>query len=225
MQELIWTALGFLLTLMILSYIIGDNPLFRVAAYMFVGVTAGYVAVIVLFQILYYRLLYHLIVGSLEVRILYLVPLVLGLLLLTRLSSRLVRLGNLPVAYLLGVGSAVTIGGAVLGTIFPQIQGTINQFGESAAKTNGFDPGLQLIYGLFVLVGTAATLMFFYFGARERPNQPPQRAKWIEAVAKVGKVFIGITLGALFAGVYLAALSALVERVTFMVEFIRTLIG
>ena len=42
----------------------------------------------------------------------------------------------------------------------------------------------------------------------------------IEVLSKIGEVFIAITLGALFAGVYLAALAALIDRL----DFIQTVI-
>ena len=45
--DLIWMLVSFFLTVLVLSYIFGDNPLFRFATYLFVGVAAGYVAVII----------------------------------------------------------------------------------------------------------------------------------------------------------------------------------
>ncbi|NJN44470.1 MAG: hypothetical protein HC806_06945 [Anaerolineae bacterium] len=40
--DLTGTVLGFLLTCMVLSYIFGDNPLFRFSVYLLVGVAAGF---------------------------------------------------------------------------------------------------------------------------------------------------------------------------------------
>ena len=42
--ELISGAIGLILTLLIFSYLIGDNPLFRLATYLFIGVSSGYAA-------------------------------------------------------------------------------------------------------------------------------------------------------------------------------------
>jgi len=56
-QILITAIIAFLITLMILSYLIGDNPLFRVAVYIFVGVSAGYVAAVAIRQVLWPDLL------------------------------------------------------------------------------------------------------------------------------------------------------------------------
>ncbi len=44
--EIISALVGFLLTLMVFSYLIGDNPLFRIAVYLFIGVSSGYAATV-----------------------------------------------------------------------------------------------------------------------------------------------------------------------------------
>ena len=64
-----------------------------------------------------------------------------------------------------------------------------------------------------MLVGTIATLAYFHFGARRKDDGSVKRNGLIEALAWVGKLFVALTLGVLFAGVYAAALSALVERI------------
>jgi hypothetical protein len=47
----------------------------------------------------------------------------------------------------------------------------------------------------------------------------------IDLFALVGRIFIGITLGVLFAGVFAAALTALIERAASLVNFINSLLG
>jgi hypothetical protein len=44
--EFVGTIIAALMTVMILSYLIGDNPLFRVATHLFIGVAAGYAGVV-----------------------------------------------------------------------------------------------------------------------------------------------------------------------------------
>jgi hypothetical protein len=215
--QLILLLAGLFLTLMILLYIfIGDNALFRLVTYVFVGAAAGYVAVTVIFQVLIPRLTSLLGTGSLAAIGLGLVPFVLGVLLLLKIFPGLSRLGTLPMALLAGVGAAVAVGGAIFGTIFGQVGGTISLF----SPNQGGDPLTRLAEGVFVLIGTISTLAYFQFSARSRPatSEPEtgaRRSLLLELLAKVGQVFIGITLGAMFAGVYTAAISALVERVGF----------
>src|SRR5512135_854276 len=115
--ELIAGVVAFLLTLMILSYLIGDNPLFRVAIYVFVGVSAGYVAVVAWWQVLWPDLVVPLVTGSPMQRALLAVPLLLGGLLLMKGWPPLSRLGIPAMGFLVGTGTAVAVGGAVNGTL------------------------------------------------------------------------------------------------------------
>ena len=76
---------------------------------------------------------------------------------------------------------------------------------------------LELFFqGVLILLGTVTTLISFHFTAKSVPNEIPQRNRIIEWVAKVGQVFIAITFGVIFAGIYSAALTALVERMSFL---------
>ena len=214
--ELVGGLISFLLTLMILSYLIGDNPFFRVAVYIFIGVSAGYAAAVVWWQILWPRVFVPLIGGGFLERILALIGLFLGVLLLTKVSPRTSRLGNAAVAYLVGIAAAVAIGGAVLGTLIPQTQASINVMDISNA---GVNLGERLFFGFLMLIGTITTLIYFHFGAKSTPTGP-QRHKLITILSWAGQVFIAITLGVLFAGVFTASLTALIERISSLSDFI-----
>ncbi len=222
-------VLGVVLTLMILLYlIIGDNALFRLVTYTFIGIASGYVAVLVIFQVLIPRISVLLTSSQLVLFSLGLIELLLGGLLVFKLWRGTSFLGTPGMAILVGVGAAVTIGGALFGTIFGQISGSSAAF-NLAASQPGEDPWLRLGWGAFVLVGTISTLVYFQFSARTRPAAPvsaetrPRRAAVLELTAQIGQIFIGITLGAMFAGVFTAAVSALVERVGFLYNFVISL--
>jgi hypothetical protein len=204
-MELIWTLVAFLLTIFIFSYLFGDNFLFRLASYLFVGVSAGYVFVLVIFQVIIPRLVVPLeSFNFMEMMVFIIPPMVGGALLLTKISPRMASLGTLPMAYLVGVGAAVAVGGAVFGTLLGQVGGTAKTI--TVAGVEGF----------IVLVGTICTLAYFQFSGSARPGQTMLRQPLVEGLATAGQVFVGITLGALFAGVYAAALTALMERLAFL---------
>jgi hypothetical protein len=213
MLDIVGGLIGFLLTLMVLSYLIGDNAFFRVAVYLFVGVAAGYAAAVAWWQVLMPRLVTPLIYGP--DRVLALCGLILGILLLMKLSPRTSRLGNPAVAYLVGVAAAVGIGGAVIGTLIPQAQASINTMDLSNAGNALLE---RFIYGLLMLIGTITTLVYFHFGARSTPAGP-QRNRVVTILAWIGQVFIAITLGVLFAGVFSASLAALIGRVSAISDF------
>jgi hypothetical protein len=215
LADIIWMLVSLLLTLLVLSYLFGDNPVFRITTYIFVGVAAGYVATIVLYQVMWPRILRPLLIGSFGERIFALIPLILGVLLLARLFPDISPFGTLPMSYLVGLGAAVTIGGSILGTIFGQSKGTFALFNLSTGTVPG-NLLASLVMGALVLLGTITTLVYFQFTASQKGQQPVQRAYWIEVLSRIGQVFIVITLGALFAGVYLATIAALVDRVGFI---------
>lgn len=220
MQDLIWPLAGLLLTLLVFSYLLGDNFLFRLASYIFVGVVAGYVFVLIIYQVILPKIFWPLLNGTLAERGLALIPLVLSALLLAKLSPRLGRLGRLPMAYLVGVGAAVAIGGAVLGTLFTQTGAAIQAFDFDSSGGGLW----QLIEGSFLLLGTISTLLYFQFSASVQPDQSVRRPAAVEALARAGQVFIAITLGALFASVYAASVTALIDRLEYIVDAFERLI-
>jgi hypothetical protein len=216
-MDLVTGIISFILTLMILSYLIGDNPLFRVAVYIFVGVSAGYAAAVAWQHILLPKLVEPLLGGSPQQRLLLLVPLFLGLSLLGKLSPRFARLGNPAMAFLVGIGAAVAILGAIFGTILPQTRASIDLFDTG---TGGSLVG-RLFTALVFLIGTITTLVYFQFSSRAT-SAGPQRSRLVSALSWVGKGFIAITLGVLFAGVFTAALTALIERISSLWVFISS---
>ncbi len=212
--DLIAGVIAFLFTLMIFSYLIGDNPLFRIAIYIFVGVSAGYVAVVAWWQVLWPDLLLPLIRGASAQRAILLVPFILSGLLLMKAWPSVTRLGMPAMGLLVGVGSAVALGGAVVGTILPQVDATISGF--APAKFTTLEAPFD---ALVILAGVIATLVYFHFGARTTAEGAVRRFQAIDIAAFVGSIFVAITLGVLFAGVYSAALTALVERLHFLGSF------
>jgi len=222
--DLVFTIASFLFTLLVLTYLLmGDNPFFRFATYTFIGIAAAYLVVITFTQVIWPHLFRSLLVGSMEERSLLAVPVVGSLFLRAKLFPSISRLGNPSMAYVVGIGAAVTIGGTLLGTLFPQTAATVQLFDLRGAAPGGVNSGLgigaTLLDGVFILVGTISTLAYFHFGARKCADQTPQRPPGIEALARIGQYFIAITFGSLFAGVYMAALSALVERIAFLLNF------
>jgi hypothetical protein len=216
MPDLVGAVVGFVFTLLIFSYIIADNPLFRLAIHIFVGVAAGYAVVITYDNMLKPQLISPLLFGSIDERLLILIPLLLCVLMITRLSPRLARLGSPALAYLVGVGGAATISGAVIGTIFPQVLVSVNLLDLSSLRPESILRSSQLsvlINGGLILLGTLTTLIYFHFGARLSTGQTLRRAGMIEALGAIGQGFIAVTFGLLFAGVYMAALTAFIERV------------
>jgi hypothetical protein len=217
--ELVWTVISALLTLAVFSYLLGDNPVYRFVSALFIGLTAGYVAVIVFFQVIMPRLVAPILSGSL----ITLVPLVLSGLLILKLSPKLSKYGNVSMAYLVGIGAAVAIGGAVLGTLIGQIKGSlaaIDILNQDSTESLSF----VILEGALMLLGTIATLVYFNFGAKKNARGEPKRSWLTSFFAWIGQFFIAITLGSVFAGVLTAAITALIERADFISTTLNLLV-
>lgn len=221
----IGAIIGFILTIMVFSYIIGDNFLFRLAVSIFVGVASGYAAVLILYNVLWNQVLVPIwkIVstgnaGGLLSYVIRVVPaVILGIWMMTKLSPRLARWGTPVLAFITGVGAATVIAGAVRGTIFPQVGASFNVLNVQTAPSELSGLVGWFINGLIVLAGTVATMIYFQFRLRSRgENVPAQRAVILDYLSTAGQGFIMVTLGVLFAGVYIATLSALIDRIGYL---------
>ena len=222
--ELLSALVGLILTLMVFSYLIGDNPLFRSAVYLFVGVASGYAATVIWHYVLVPKLFQPLTARDPNQLLLAIVPLMFSLSLLTKLSPRISWIGNFAMAVLVGVGAAAAVGGALLGKVVPQVQASIDAFDWRAAG-GGANAIRMLFEGTVMFFGTVLTLASFHFSATRSADGTPQRNSILEWIAWLGRIFIAITLGVLFAGVYMAALTAMIERLSSVINFVRQLFG
>jgi hypothetical protein len=222
------TIVAIVLTLVIFSYLLGDNVLYRLAEHIFVGVAVGYAVVVAFHAVVVPKLLSPLIetvtTQDWGESVLLLTSLVLGLLLLTKLSRRagiVSWLGSFSLAVLLGVGAALAIAGALMGTLWPQI----NTTSEVARYVARYGPALGLFSGIVVLVGVTGALLHFYFGTGGEGRLAAIRDSLVHTWGGLGHWFILIAFGAFLAATFLSRLSLLIGRIQFLVDSVRGLIG
>ena len=209
--DVISGGVSFFLTVALFSYLIGDNPFYRIAVHLFIGVSVGYAALVVIYQVLTPHLILPLTSGDMRLTTLASVPLILFTFLILKLNPKLSAFGNISIGYLVGVGAAVAIGGAVIGTIVPQVQMT---------WTSG-----DVISRFIVAVGAITSLLSFQFWLRnEGPGGVPERTVIMRYLASIGQVFIVITLGALYGGMILSGIVIFGERAQSLVDFVRLFI-
>jgi hypothetical protein len=210
-------ALGFGFSVAILSYLIGDNPLYRLALHVFIGAAVGYTALIVVHQVLIPRLVEPLTSGRTDVMLFALGPLILFLFLALKLSPALSDYGNVGIAVMLGVGTAIAIAGALSGTLLPQIEAAQVSLTPIASANS--------INNAVILIGTLSTLLYFQFWVRARPKDGGERVLPMRIVAGVGRAFIALTLGATYAGMILSGIALFSERLIFLWDYISQFLG
>ncbi|MEO7912727.1 MAG: hypothetical protein ABIV47_24005 [Roseiflexaceae bacterium] len=208
MTQTVIDSIAIIMTIMVLSRIFGNNPVFRVAQYLLVGVSLGLAFVVAYHQVLRPSVT-GLISGGSNGAILYGIPLALGLLLLPRITRRQEYswLANIPLALIFGVGAALAVGGAIAGTLLPQILDTSN-------RPLVGDP-LQIAGTLVLALGTVITLSAFYY------TVPPEssRARIVALSATAGHWLLMIAFGVFFASAVQSYMSALNERLEFVITF------
>jgi hypothetical protein len=217
------TILGLIsciLTIMVLSYLVGDNPLFRVAVYIFVGVSAGYVGAVALYQVILPKVIMPLVNEPLANLPILIVPILLSLLLMAKIFPRISWLGSASMAFMVGVSAAVAIAGALIGTIVPQFIAAIAPFGLEDSTGIGYNIE-KLTEGAIMLLGTVTTLAYFHFGVKSSPSGGTGSPNLVMRVLGfIGQFFIAVTFGVLFTGAYAAAVSALIGRMYFIWTYI-----
>jgi len=223
LSEVIGLLLGFILTMSILSYILGDNVMFRIAIHIFIGVAAGFACAVAWQSVIYPQLFRPLLMGSSTERMFVVIPLILSVLLFMKVSKKFSFLGSPVMAFLVGIGAAVATIGAVMGTLFPQVIASINLFDLEVIVQKGGNVPAQLFTGGIILIGTLTTFAYFHFGKRTLSDQLPIGISLRKFIVWIGQSFIAVTFGVLYAGIISASITALIERLHFLWNLILSL--
>jgi hypothetical protein len=213
-----WVSL--VLTLVVFSYLLGDNFLYRIAIHLLVGVAAGYTVIVLTESVLIPWLNDTLLADTgtrdsatmVTLRVIGAVPFLFGVLLLFKFSPRLAPIGDLGLAPIIGIGTAVAVVGAVAGTVVP------------LAKETGQAVGDDAIDGLVIVVGVITTLIYFSYFAVERRGELV-RPRWLRGLSTVGQFFVMVTLGALYAGAILTSLAIFSDVIRRQLEFVLDKVG
>jgi hypothetical protein len=222
--DLFGTTIAAILTLMVYSYLLRDNPLYRLAEHLLVATSVAYTFVATVHLVILPRLVQPL-VRNPTGRFDLLIPLALGLFLMLKATSGGRRIGTFSLAYIVGVGLALATGGALVGTLFPQTLATMLPL----VPIGGQSP-LASLGNLVIIVGTIAVLYRFTFvvTSRQPVAEGPQAPASAPAAVwrQVGQWFLMITFGAILGGTTLTYLSLLVARWDFLINtWLRSMLG
>lgn len=206
-----WVATG--LTLFILSFLYKDNPLFKVAEHLYVGVSVGYTIVKA-----YDTVIVHLIVKPIveNGEWALLIPVAIGMLMLTRYVPKASWLSRYAFAFIVGVGSGLAIPRVISSYILKQIEDTIRPLlmlvpGEGVMFTWNLLNPASSINTVIILAGVSSVLFYFFFSIE---HTGPGKT-----VARTGILFLMIAFGAAFGYTVMARMSLLIGRLTDLIEF------
>jgi len=193
----IWIAA--LLTLAIYSFLYKDNPVYKVAENIFVGVSAGYWAVVLWFNYAWPNLFEPLIVRG---NFIYLIPVLIGLMMFAPLIPKVSWLIRIPLTFTMGVAMSLVVLQRIQGEIFPQLQATFLPLSGVSA--------MQLVTNILIIFGVISTLIYFYFSKAHKGV--------LGVFAKLGIWFMMIAFGASFGYTVMARISLLIGRVYFLLH-------
>jgi len=192
--------IGALLTLCIFSFLYKDNPFYRFAEHLFVGVSAGYWLVYNYWNIVKPNLIDPLAARRWQ----YLLPLALGIFMLTRLCPKIGWLSRWPIAFMIGSGSGLMVITYLQSNFLEQIKSTLVPLDPSG------QPWYVLANNLILLVGVVSGLVYFFFSKAHTGVTG--------GVARIGIVFLMVSFGASFGYTVMARISLLIGRLYFLLH-------
>lgn len=218
-SELFTLIIGVALTVMVFSYILGDRLFFGIATHILIGVSAGFLALVVIQKIILPYLVTPLANVTDPGFLLALVPLALSILLVLMLFRRGTQAGAIPLAFLGGVLAALAIIGVTRGTLAPQILSMIGRFEPGKLMHEAQPQWSAIVEALMILLGVISVLFAFHHRGQAKAGEVV-RPIFLQGIGSIGQIFIGITFGALFVGLFSTALIALISSLSDIIYFI-----
>ncbi|MCB5262690.1 MAG: hypothetical protein LHW64_01610 [Candidatus Cloacimonetes bacterium] len=194
----VWLAAFF--TLCIFSFLYQDNPFYKFAEQVFVGLSAAYWLVYIIYSIMVPNLFAKL-AADFSGNIILLIPAALGLMMLMRIHPKTQWISRYPIAIMVGTTAGISMLRYMKSDILQQLTATmINPF---AADTTP-----EVIGNLLMIIGTICGVYFFYFSKKQEGVS--------KAVSKVGIWFLMVSFGATFGYTVMARISLLIGRLDFL---------
>jgi hypothetical protein len=171
------------------SILYRENVLFKLIENIMVGATIGHAIVMGIYQIrdlAIIRIIKGMQTGD-PINILYIIPVILGIVLYLRFSKKYRDISRIPLALMLGVGLALSIRGLIFTNIIGQVKGAITP--------------LTSIQSIIFLFGLVCVLLYFTYEKRVSTIAGP--------LPKIGRYFLMLTMGAYVAYTLLSRISTL----------------
>ncbi len=212
----IWIAALF--TLFILSFLYKDNHLYKIAESVVVGVSAAYWMVVGFWTTIVPNLLGKLSPGWIkswampglktEAELIYLIPLVMGVMLLWRLAPKGSWISRWPLAFIIGTTAGIRLIGFLHADFLGQIRNTIMSLVVTTPDT-GFD-FWDSMKNVVVVIGVLSTIVYFFFSIEHKG--------YVGKIAKLGIWFMMITFGAAFGYTVMGRIALLAIRIEFLLN-------
>ena len=197
LSETIGIWLGAALTLCIFSFLYKDNPFYKFAEHLFVGISAGYWATLEWHNVFLPNLWKPL---TQEGKLLLLVPFAFGILLFSRFTKNFSWLSRWPMALIIGIYAGIAIVGYGSGDLILQIRANLLPLWT--------DNWLTSFNNILLTLGVITGLIYFFFSKEHKGA--------FGGAAKIGIWFLMISFGASFGYTVMSRMSLLIGRIYFL---------
>lgn len=208
----IWIAA--ILTLAIYSFLYKDNPLYRFAESLLIGLSVGFLLVTTFETTIIPKAILPVGAGlgdlflrgrfdSIGNLVRVIIPLLLGLLMFSRLVSKIGWASRVSLALYIGFGAGASIPANMQSYILNQMHATMQPF----MSIHGL---LAAANDIIILVGLIATLLYFYFSKAHTGV--------FGKIARLGTFYLMVFFGATFGYTVMARISLLIGRLTFLLR-------
>jgi hypothetical protein len=216
----VWIAA--FLTLFVMSFLVKDNPFYKIAESIFIGVSAAYWMVVgfwgTIVPNLFGKLSPDLVrawwvpgLGENErVEVIYLVPLILGVMLLWRLAPKGGWISRWPMAFFIGTFCGLRLISFLHADFLSQIRNGIVPLFVQEAGSSGADVLWDSLRNVILVVGVLACLVYFFFSIEHRGV--------VGHTARLGVWFLMITFGAAFGYTVMGRIALLAIRIEFLLD-------
>jgi len=194
--NIIGTWLAATLTLAIFSFLYKDNPFYKLAEHIYVGVSAGFWVIYVWSFDIKPMLIDRFISETGIEKWILIIPAILGVLMLTRWFPRTAWISRIPLAFTIGIGAGLGVTASIQGFLIPQIGATL------LPLTN--------INNILLVIGVISTIIYFYFSKEFKGS--------LKLFSRLGIIFIMIAFGASFGYTVMARISLLIGRIYFLLH-------
>ncbi len=185
-----------LLTIAIFSFLYRDNPVYKFAEHVFVGIAAGYIVAIEFQNVFLPNLWRPLLAGDYKL----IIPFLLGVLMFSRFTVRFNWLSRWAIGLMVGTFSGLAIIGFAQGDLVAQIQANMLPL-KAGSLVDTFTNWV-------IVVGVLTTLVYFFFSKEHKGA--------LGASAKLGIWFLMVSFGASYGFTVMARISLLVGRLLFL---------
>lgn len=195
-ETFLWTTAAILLTLATFSFLYRDNPFYRVAEHLFVGVSVGYFTLILWYTGLVPTLFDRIGDGKWW----YFFPAILGMMMWFRFSKKKGWISRYPIAFYLGIATGVAIPVEMQNRVNRQLADTLIAPDFSVGFWNG-------ISEIVIIVGVLSGLFYFFFSVAHKGV--------FGGIAKTGIYILMIGFGASFGYTVMGRISLFIQRVQY----------